>query len=173
MLIDIVEIRKSPGHSFHFDLTEKINSLEIGNDEICFKQPLTISLEVKNAGNTLNFSGRIQGDSELTCSRCLEKYPFHLDAVFEEQFCQASDVTEIAEDGMNTDEIHVFEGNKIDLNDIINENVVLGIPMKLVCDENCLGLCTVCGTNLNKSSCGCVTKEVDPRLEALKKYFER
>ncbi len=172
MFVDVSEIRNSPGHRFHYDLTEEIKPVVVGNDEIRFAKPLVVNLDILNTGKTLVFNGRIKGDTELVCSRCLETYPFHLDAGFTEEFCHASDLAELAESGQDTEEIHVYDGNRIKLEDIIIENIVLGIPMKSVCGENCRGLCAVCGANLNKEECDCKTEDIDPRLAVLQKYFE-
>lgn len=172
MFIDVSEIRKSPGESFHFDFSEKMDSLEVGNDEISFKDPVSISLDVKNVGNVLNFKGSIKGETVLTCSRCLETYPFHLETDFDERFIHESDIAAAQEDGIDTEDMQVIEGNKIELGDIVSESILLNIPMKLICSENCRGLCSVCGINLNNSNCNCKSEEIDPRLGVLKKFFE-
>ncbi len=171
MFIDVSEIRKAPGQAFHFDLVDHIQSMAVGNDEIHFREPLKISLDVKNTGRILVFAGKITGDTELVCSRCLENYPFHLEAGFTEEFCHASDMAYVAEDGVETD-IHVFEGNRINIDALISESVLLEIPMKSLCSENCKGLCAICGSNLNKNRCECKDESIDPRLAGLKKFFD-
>ncbi len=172
MFIEVSEIRNCPGEKFHFNLTERVEPITLGTDQIRFDNPLEITLDVFNTGKSLVLNGRIRGDAELVCSRCLEEYPFHLDTSFEEQFCHVSDVRLLEDEGQKTEEMHIYDGNRIKLDDIITENIVLGIPMKLVCRENCRGLCAVCGANLNKDECGCKTDDIDPRLSALKRYFE-
>lgn len=62
----------------------------------------------------------------------------------------------------------VFDGKTIDLDPIVREQVLLALPMNVVCREDCKGLCPVCGQNLNEKKCACETKVVDPRLAALK-----
>ncbi|MBX5481679.1 MAG: DUF177 domain-containing protein [Myxococcaceae bacterium] len=61
-----------------------------------------------------------------------------------------------------------FDGKVIDLDPIIREQILLALPMSAVCRDDCAGLCTVCGQNLNEKRCGCDTKVIDPRLGALK-----
>ena len=61
-----------------------------------------------------------------------------------------------------------IDGKVIDLEPIIREHLLLALPMSAVCREDCSGLCTNCGQNLNEKQCGCETKFVDPRLAALK-----
>lgn len=173
MFLDVGEIRKSPERLFHYDLLETVQPIIIGNEEISFASPIKISLDIKNTGRVLVMNGHIAGDTVLTCSRCLEQYPFQLDTYFEEKFCHVSDVSDVAGDGLDTGDLHVFENNRIEIDDILQENIVLSVPMKTVCSESCRGLCGICGTNLNKKECGCRTDEIDPRLSALKKFFEQ
>ncbi|NTX16755.1 DUF177 domain-containing protein [Myxococcus sp. CA056] len=62
----------------------------------------------------------------------------------------------------------VFNGKTIDLDPIVREQVLLALPMNLVCKDDCKGLCSQCGTNFNEAQCECDTKQVDPRLASLK-----
>ncbi|WP_338865261.1 DUF177 domain-containing protein [Myxococcus stipitatus] len=62
----------------------------------------------------------------------------------------------------------VFDGKTIDLDPIIREQLLLAVPMNIVCKDDCKGLCSQCGTNLNEAKCQCETKPVDPRLAPLK-----
>jgi uncharacterized protein len=62
----------------------------------------------------------------------------------------------------------VFNGKSIDLDPILREQVLLALPLSVVCREDCRGLCSVCGQNLNEKECGCERKVPDPRLAALK-----
>ena len=172
MFIDVTEIRKSPGMTFHFDLQETVGPMVNDGDEVRVLKPVDVSLDIKNTGNVLVFTGKIKGETELVCSRCLESYPVHLEAAFEEGFYHASDVTKVGEDGLDPDELHVFEGSRIKLDDIINEIIVVEVPMKSICSESCKGLCAVCGGNLNKNNCGCIVDDIDPRLADLKKFFK-
>lgn len=172
MFVDVSGVRKSPGKKFHLDLAEKLPALGVGSDEIIFPDPVQISLDVENTGRVLIVRGSIMGDLELVCSRCLEHYPYHVEAAFEEQFCGPSDVAELVEEGRDLDEIHVIEGNKVELDDFIQESIYLSLPMKTICRENCSGLCAVCGTNLNRNKCECKHENIDPRLRGLQKFFE-
>ncbi|MFY2557261.1 YceD family protein [Corallococcus terminator] len=62
----------------------------------------------------------------------------------------------------------VFNGKTIDLDPIVREQLLLALPMNLVCKDDCKGLCSQCGTNFNEAQCQCDTKQVDPRLASLK-----
>src|SRR6266852_4336727 len=61
-----------------------------------------------------------------------------------------------------------FDGRTIDLDPILREQVLLALPMNVVCSDDCQGLCPMCGQNLNEGKCGCEQKTVDPRFAVLK-----
>lgn len=65
-------------------------------------------------------------------------------------------------------DLELFDGERIELDPIVREQVLLALPVSVVCGEDCKGLCTVCGQNLNEKECGCERKVPDPRLAALK-----
>jgi len=65
-------------------------------------------------------------------------------------------------------DLDVYHGKQIDLDPIVREQVLLSLPMHVVCREDCRGLCGMCGQNLNEAACGCESKRVDPRLAVLK-----
>ena len=74
---------------------------------------------------------------------------------------------------MTEDEYIVCEGDGLDLEELVIADVILSMPAKLLCREDCKGLCPTCGINLNKESCGCDKKKVDPRLEALRALLDQ
>ena len=114
--------------------------------------------------------GNLSGVLLIYCDRCLE--PFH--HVLEKEFKLSlsfpprdNEETEIelSEEDMVVDFI---SRDDIDLGDIVREQIFLHIPMKLLCSENCQGLCVSCGVNLNKKKCGCKKEEGHPAFSKLK-----
>lgn len=75
-------------------------------------------------------------------------------------------VTEKLQNENDDDNYIIVENHILDLDDFVNEEVLLSLPTKILCSDDCKGLCPQCGTNLNVSKCDC-KKDVDPRLEAL------
>jgi uncharacterized protein len=71
-------------------------------------------------------------------------------------------------------DMEFYDGEAIDLGQIIQKQVILTIPFNPLCQENCKGLCPHCGTNKNKETCECSEEKiVDPRLEVLKNFFKK
>lgn len=70
-----------------------------------------------------------------------------------------------------SEEIIYYENDLLDLDDYIKSQVIMSIPMKVLCSKECKGFCSICGTNLNEESCNCSQEIIDPRLEKLKDFF--
>jgi uncharacterized protein len=115
--------------------------------------------------------GAVQTALELPCSRCLEPFTMPVDAAFDLRYQPHALNTgegerEIEEDDLTT---AFYENETIDLGQLMREQFYLAVPMKPLCAGDCLGLCAVCGANLNRGPCGCKSEWEDPRLAALKK----
>ena len=72
----------------------------------------------------------------------------------------------------NKEEAETFAGEEIDITSSIKRNLLLNLPMKVVCKEDCKGLCSICGSNLNHGDCGCDKTHIDPRFESLRSLFK-
>ena len=70
------------------------------------------------------------------------------------------------------EEIETFSGDSIDLTSTVFRNILAAMPMKVVCSDDCKGLCPVCGQNLNVKDCGCDTTYIDPRFESLRSLLK-
>ena len=72
---------------------------------------------------------------------------------------------EVRNDDLN---VSIYDGEKIDLTDLVREQILLDLPTQILCREDCKGLCQKCGANLNEVNCNCAENETDPRWSALK-----
>ena len=115
--------------------------------------------------------GKLNVTVQATCDRCLEMATVPLDNRFDLVYMPAGQSVggedEIDEAGI---EVGYYEGNGLALNDILREVVLLALPMQLVCDEACKGICPVCGQNRNQRDCGCQTAAVDDRWSLLRNF---
>ena len=102
-------------------------------------------------------------DTPASCSRCLNIYSVSLDLDIEEEFFRKSDIDENDE----FDETIIDDDNILDLNEIIRQYTIAGLPMKPLCETGCMGLCYACGGNLNKVQCHCSENNIDPRWSIL------
>ena len=75
-------------------------------------------------------------------------------------------------EGEDTEEFVVAEDQKVDLDPLVRDDIVIRYPSKLLCSPDCKGLCPNCGKNLNEGDCDCAKEQTDPRLDALKAFFD-
>ena len=106
------------------------------------------------------------------CARCLAPVEGVFSLDFERTVAAEGVLTEQQlEDSW--DEYVVLKGAELDVDEPLREELLLGFPKKLLCDENCQGLCPKCGKPKREGDCGCQTREIDPRLAILATYFDK
>jgi DUF177 domain-containing protein len=132
-------------------------------------------------GSTVHVRGRLQGPLEAECGRCLERFALpvaqELDLFYLPRTAARQPQEEEEEVELTDREVVVgyYEGERLDLGDVVREQLFLALPLKRLCREDCRGLCPTCGTNRNTSRCGCPEPEEsgDPRLEPLRRLFPK
>lgn len=142
------------------------------NDEIAHLEgQLKIEGKARRTGETATVTGRLAGKLEVACDRCLKPVEIALNEQFEDSFV----TLEIYEQSSSEHELHnadfdvsVYDGARIDVDEMVREQVLLAVPTRQVCREECAGLCPTCGADKNTEQCSCETKEIDPRWNALK-----
>ena len=155
------------------------DELDISNDEISFDGPVRVILDLNRNDDLVNVSGTVKTTLVLQCSRCLDsfKHGTYGELSFVVRRSKQSESTpdvmykenEIDEDNLiiiNHDE------KKLDISDFVRDAVLLSVPLKPVCSEQCKGLCPVCGQNLKKLECGCSETRIDPRWQSLGGIFK-
>jgi uncharacterized protein len=123
----------------------------------------------------IRLRGRLSAGLELQCARCLAPVPQDVSRQFELLYRPLG--ADAGRDELSvTDaeaEIGYYQGEGVLLEDVLREQVLLALPLKTICQENCKGLCPQCGKNLNQEQCSCTVAVEDPRWEALKDIRSR
>lgn len=112
----------------------------------------------------------MSGRLKVPCDRCLETYILPVDAAFRLFLVlpppgEAGEEVELSEEDLSTDYI---TANEIDLAELVREQIYLALPMKLLCREDCRGICPRCGVNLNEAACCCKEDRTHPAFAKLK-----
>ena len=131
----------------------------------------TLDLDVRTDGSKYRVVGRLDAILEFGCCRCLEPCRFGVGADIDVLYLPASDNTDDAEVGIEEADLSTafYRDDQIDLAQLMHEQFQLALPMKPLCRDDCLGLCSVCGGNRNRTTCRCVARWVDPRFAPLKR----
>ncbi len=123
-----------------------------------------------NTGEGFLVRGDLSLEVELKCSRCLKPLNITLETSIEEEFLH-NPKDDFDEEFW--DEQPLVEGNEIDTTSLIEESLLVSIPMKPICQEDCLGLCPGCGSLLALGDCACPDPSIDVRLAPLSKLLQQ
>ncbi|HEY0386746.1 MAG TPA: DUF177 domain-containing protein [Pyrinomonadaceae bacterium] len=122
------------------------------------------------SGNEVHLRGQVTARAEVDCDRCLKAIEAPIETEFDVTYIPASayaahETAELQEADLL---LSVYEGDEIDVDEIVREQILLALPARALCREECKGLCPVCGSDRNLNGCECEEKETDPRWSALK-----
>ena len=166
MLLDLSKIIACPGASVSFSTSLDLSDLRYGNS-YPVSEPVSAEGSVRNTAGVLVMTGVIHTTIHGVCDRCASDFTsnveFPLDVVL---------VAELSNEENEDEWVFPLEGDSADLDDIVRTVFVLNLDSKLLCKEDCKGLCHRCGKNLNDGPCNC-QKELDPRFAALKQLLEK
>ena len=146
----------------------------INQGECEFSAPIKIALRAIRIDDMIEVKGEINTLVRLPCGRCLKEYETPLKSRFDLTYTHwITDAQEDEEQGeieISAAEMGLiyFEGENINLQDGIQEQIIMAFPIKALCKENCKGLCANCGNDLNAGDCGCDRQPPDGRFAALK-----
>lgn len=131
--------------------------------------PLAYRLVAQASNRSIRLTGELDVHLRLLCSRCLDPIDERFMLPFDEQFrvMKPTDPPPGEED----DFVPVTE-DQIDLDPLLEEELVVNLPLAPLCSDACKGLCPTCGTNRNERDCACAKDRIDPRLEALQHWFK-
>jgi len=168
MKISVDEIPQSPKEIQFSECVEELNEIyrRSKNRDFVFPRLLEVELVYYRSGSQLFFSGSFSGRFNGCCGRCLENYSFNLNKRFD--FVLTPDPSQA---GRRAEELHAdelglsyYSTEEIDLTPLIMEQVMLALPTRPLCSEDCRGLCAGCGGNLNTDPCACSGAAGDPRM---------
>lgn len=158
----------------------KIVEQQVGIDLMSFKSklgefPITekapFGLHLENQENRrLLISGETDVTIAIPCDRCLEEVSVEIHLVIDRRYPLGDSVSEEDEDAEDTDYV---TGSNLDIDKLIYDEILVNWPMKVLCREDCKGICRKCGANLNYKTCSCDRTEPDPRMAAIQDVFNQ
>lgn len=169
MEINISQIDESDGLDIDYLYPEGEPNLEDENSKSVDRT--AVKLHASRKGEEILLRGKIGAFVQMNCDRCLADFAIPVTQSFDLLYLQLDkthgpkEEHELSEDDLS---ISYFQGQFINLDDLVREQIQLALPMARLCREDCHGLCQQCGANLNEGQCSCTVEQVDPRWAALK-----
>lgn len=170
MIIDISKVVKSINKEVSEEVSIELTSFEsrLGDFPILQKSPVVLTI-TNQENKTLFIRGAVDITLSIPCGRCLEEVPTQLCFDIDKKL----DITEGALIDDEMEENDYLIGFELDVDKLVYAEILVNWPMKVLCKEDCEGICNVCGANLNKGDCGCQRTELDPRMAAIQDIFSK
>lgn len=167
MKINLSEILSNPSVIKNYTVDPELAKIKLRRSsyEVSHNEPFVLTLS--KAENTLSVSGETVIRLLIPCDRCLEdvENTFHI-------VIHRSVNLNTTSDGIDdVDERSFIDGYMLDVDKLITDEIVVALPTKVLCKEDCKGLCSICGTNLNVHTCDCSRESLDPRMAAIQDIF--
>lgn len=167
MLLNLSEVLTSEGMEVTREVPLEMTCYENGTEsfEIISASPVSLAISNVSEGKAV-----LKGSAELSlraaCDRCLTEVPVALKLRFERTIF--SPETE----GEELDDQSFMDGFSLDVDALVHDEILINWPAKILCRDDCKGICPVCGQNLNERECGCDTFVPDPRMAVIQDIFK-
>jgi uncharacterized protein len=169
MRIELEKLDGGRGDFAHIYQPEELNPVD---ERVSLAQPAEVKGTVRRTGEGVFVNGHVETRAQLECDRCLKPLELPVSADFALDYItgavyESGSTAALSEEELS---VSVFDGESIDLDEIVKEQVLLAVPARTLCREDCKGFCPDCGIDLNTGQCNCAADEVDPRWAALKSF---
>jgi len=167
VFIEIEDLKPEPLHVQHLFQS---GEMEFAHEDVALKEPIAVDFTLTHKDGDLRITGTVETVIHPRCSRCTREFSRDISTEFDLSY-----LPQPAWSGENVEielkyedmEVAFYDGVSFDVNLMVLEQIELAIPMKLICREDCKGLCYQCGADLNEGTCSCIKETGDPRLSVL------
>ena len=169
MRIELENLEGGKGSFVHTYQPDELNPVD---ERVNLTQPAAVKGTVRRAGNDVSVNGHVDARVQVECDRCLKPVELPVSADFDLEYITGAEYESSSAAALSEEEltVSVFDGNGIDVDEIVKEQILLEVPARTLCRDDCKGICPECGADLNTGDCGCTPNEIDPRWAALKNF---
>ena len=164
MILELKKVFMDESESVNFDYTLDLSSTDI-NGYYPFVSPVSVRGCVKGGAGSAVLEGEASYRFEIPCDRCTEIVTRDFRQPFTHRLV-------LSLNNADNDSYLEVKEYRLDLDELVRADILLELPTKFLCKEDCKGLCPHCGKNLNEGSCQCNSHQIDPRLEVLKQLID-
>ena len=164
MPLELNDIFVTPDSSIEVDECFEYDDLSAEGEQLVVS-PVKVKGQIKNTGGLVELGYSAEFQYSKPCDRCLTVSGKSASYHFVHTLA-------LSAENDDTDDIIVTAGYTLDLFSLVRDDILLELPVKHLCSDDCLGLCPTCGQNLNEGSCGCSKKAVDPRMAVLDELLQ-
>lgn len=163
-MLDISHALKNPGQIYPLCADVLLPDMDVMGETLSF-EGARFEGELLGAGESVSVRGVVRADALAHCARCLAPVRYPVEARVDETFVRAENA------GVDSDAYPIV-GTEIELEDLVKDALVLNLPMRFLCSEDCRGLCPRCGANRNEHPCKCLEGDDDNPFAAIRDLFK-
>ncbi|MCT4687387.1 YceD family protein [Vallitalea sp.] len=164
MEFNLTDLLSNDGMNKKISTDVSIKQFNFGGITYRIDDIIHIDLELTNLGHRkVNLEGLVKGTLKIPCDRCMEEVDYKIETNFSK---------DINFDDVNEEKVQYIDGYNLDLEKLALNELIIDLPMKVLCSDICKGICNQCGANLNKVTCSCDNSDIDPRLAVFKDLFK-
>ncbi|MBQ1548754.1 MAG: DUF177 domain-containing protein [Lachnospiraceae bacterium] len=168
--MDVISFIETSGKTGDLNTEYSKDVISYGKEDFPVKEKAEFALNVKNIdGRELSLKGQCRIVVNASCDRCLKDVPLTFDVKIDRTF-QIEDKQIVPDEDGETEKY--FAEGELDTDSLIEEEIFLNWPAKVICKEDCKGLCPKCGKDLNDGECGCDRNVLDPRMAQFEDLFK-
>ncbi|HEX3011335.1 MAG TPA: DUF177 domain-containing protein [Syntrophomonadaceae bacterium] len=168
MIINSEDLKIRPHTKRKFSLQEDYSDTFLEGVGGSFKEPVQVAITIENDGQMLTGKGFVRTVINLVCSRCLKDIEYQVNAPLNVIIKGTAGAAEGPSKEAEPYLLEINYNGDVDLNSGVEEAILFNLPLIPLCSDNCLGLCSGCGADLNTQKCRCEQPDIDPRWQKLK-----
>ncbi|WIV10821.1 YceD family protein [Proteiniborus sp. MB09-C3] len=168
MKIDLSRLIDRAVYKIDFEHSLNLTKVSTKTGEIALAGPVNVKGSVYKTDENMYLDAKVSYEYYENCARCLKEFVNRVETVLSGRLMETSQLLDTDDDEF----VFYYDNGEVELTEQVLTSILLSLPMKALCADNCRGLCLVCGKDLNKEECSCEIQEIDPRLAKLKDLFD-
>ena len=171
MRVNLVNVLSQEGRTEQLDVELTMESFDSGLEQFAIAASTPIHLQLTHTRKqVLQIAAAGEVSVWIPCGRCLEPVKVEFPLCAEREVDMKKTEEERAEE---LDEISYIQDKELDVDQLVHNEILIHWPMRVLCKEDCKGICSHCGTNLNRETCNCDTTEADPSMAVIRDIFSK
>lgn len=168
----IIDIDRLPVDGLEISRDFEFFNSELVEEEAVFLEPVHTEIVIRRVGEEIFLKGKISTSMSFICCRCLSPFEIYIGSGFD--LAYLPEELEEAKEQLETEDLYknFYYNQRVDIRNIILEQLNLTFPTRPLCSEDCPGLCPVCGKNIRDEGCSCDLNKNDPRFKKLKIFLK-
>lgn len=176
MELDVSALHEHRARHLEMPISVTLEPVESDGEVIAFPAPFVGTAQAFRTEDGIAIRFQLEGEAALQCSRCLGsfRHPIHVDITEEFRPGRGGVPGELEDDAETGATFVRYQGDRIDVGEVLRQHILLEVPMKPLCREDCQGLCPTCGQNRNEDRCRCAESAGgDARFGVLRHLLDR